>query len=1336
MKNNNGSVLSHSCRGLKIRVTAIVFVIFLLSAQTLAQVQSSNRVKLVTPISDEQQINTILEEVVQGTRSNESERIATFIGSQSERAQVRNQLADAFKQGRDINRNIASVFSFDSMRVTIAGDSAQVMCLVGDQIEKKASTTLLLKKEMGRWYISHSSDIVERIADFVKSNGFPSRQPSNSEKSLMKTTTRIAQNSATLDIVGIVESNHALIPQRYYTDPDKWLITRSDAQTYVGKTLFSSLSEIEYVPLAVSNGYVSDDVTFVLDEQRHRIVFAEGSSNWTKSYGDWPGDYSFLDSRGMKALKMADGTVNIFVSEASKGEIAQLRYDHATGVITYLRSIKGPLQIPVDVDVDAWTSTSTWPNYSIWVADKGLGGIVELDKDGNLLTQLTQYSFNGITYSLDNVTKVSHDPTNLIGFIDRNQMAFVVLNLGNLQVLRMNKFSSPSNLTNLGRTFSYDWVVTDANLNEVHLFQFFGQYLCSYKIYNSNFSLNPSVFSAVNGVNLLASPIAFGGGGAWNNYSINALGMFSGNSFLSASGFGYYLPGVDIVNFTSAYQSSFFDFEYDLVGANYLTAIIYNQSNAEVLRLHNSQYLISGHMMDYPSYAQLGGQSLGTYTLRLSVTPSNNSVYGEYQQNPVQINYAFALPVAGNISGLTSATSGQSLTWNMNVTSGSGNFSYQWFRQEFGSSAWSSVSTSSMLTQQMGSQSFTVRCDVKDILNNRTTTFTQFVSHITLSGTLSSDEIWPGGSSIMLTGQITIPTGLNLTIQAGATVFFPQYTSLIVNGKLTVNGSSGIYTIFRGPSPGSWYVPGDWGSIVLDGAGSAGSSLNYVTMMNGTQIQITNTSNVTIQNSVLQNSINGIYAYNCSSGSILNNTITNPRDHGINLIVSPMTCNQNTITKASGNANYHSGGAIICQSGSYGDIWKNTISGFNWGVGAIWGSSPQFRNVSNAGVNNNVTNCLYSVMTYQYSYPTIAPDPESHYYYRYQGNSFSGSQYYDFYADTYSGAEGYGAFWGGGPSYWLGTGCYFYYEYFPQIAGGGPELTFQKDDQRDAQAQTTESSNQHLQLPAQQAINQPNGKVSLLDGVELRSNGKFREAKDFFMSYIANNPKNQAAYVELFNCYSDETAKDITDFFSSPPKAAAKEHGLLLSYLHLKKGSKDQAKQVNQNIMSARSNARLTTRAKLNNFYSALFNDNDRDGASSILDEVLDKPELSTPLELSTAQSALETFVSVEPGQANRFKKQTQQLTQVMPIQFELSDNYPNPFNPSTTIRYAIPEANLVTLKVFDVLGKQVAMLVNEDKPIGFYEVQFDASHYSSGIYFYQIQAGTYRAVKKMILMK
>lgn len=80
--------------------------------------------------------------------------------------------------------------------------------------------------------------------------------------------------------------------------------------------------------------------------------------------------------------------------------------------------------------------------------------------------------------------------------------------------------------------------------------------------------------------------------------------------------------------------------------------------------------------------------------------------------------------------------------------------------------------------------------------------------------------------------------------------------------------------------------------------------------------------------------------------------------------------------------------------------------------------------------------------------------------------------------------------------------------------------------------------------------------------------------------------------------------------------------------------------------------------------------------------------------------------------------------------------NYPNPFNPSTRIQYAIPQNSVVTLKVFDVLGREVATLVDEFKPAGYYEAQFDASHLSSGIYFYQIQVGGLKLVKKMLLMK
>ncbi|MHA2061706.1 MAG: T9SS type A sorting domain-containing protein, partial [Candidatus Sifarchaeia archaeon] len=85
---------------------------------------------------------------------------------------------------------------------------------------------------------------------------------------------------------------------------------------------------------------------------------------------------------------------------------------------------------------------------------------------------------------------------------------------------------------------------------------------------------------------------------------------------------------------------------------------------------------------------------------------------------------------------------------------------------------------------------------------------------------------------------------------------------------------------------------------------------------------------------------------------------------------------------------------------------------------------------------------------------------------------------------------------------------------------------------------------------------------------------------------------------------------------------------------------------------------------------------------------------------------------------------------------YELLQNYPNPFNPVTRIKYRITEAGIVSLHVYNLLGEVVATLVNEEKPVGNYEVEFDAASLSSGIYFYKLQAGTFIQTKKMILMK
>jgi hypothetical protein len=93
-------------------------------------------------------------------------------------------------------------------------------------------------------------------------------------------------------------------------------------------------------------------------------------------------------------------------------------------------------------------------------------------------------------------------------------------------------------------------------------------------------------------------------------------------------------------------------------------------------------------------------------------------------------------------------------------------------------------------------------------------------------------------------------------------------------------------------------------------------------------------------------------------------------------------------------------------------------------------------------------------------------------------------------------------------------------------------------------------------------------------------------------------------------------------------------------------------------------------------------------------------------------------------------------ISTVTPKDYNLGQNYPNPFNPVTKINFAIPKSGLVTIKVYDVLGKEISTLVNEQKIAGTYAVDFNASNFSSGIYFYKISVNGFNEVKKMTLIK
>jgi hypothetical protein len=89
-----------------------------------------------------------------------------------------------------------------------------------------------------------------------------------------------------------------------------------------------------------------------------------------------------------------------------------------------------------------------------------------------------------------------------------------------------------------------------------------------------------------------------------------------------------------------------------------------------------------------------------------------------------------------------------------------------------------------------------------------------------------------------------------------------------------------------------------------------------------------------------------------------------------------------------------------------------------------------------------------------------------------------------------------------------------------------------------------------------------------------------------------------------------------------------------------------------------------------------------------------------------------------------------------IPTVYALDQNYPNPFNPSTTINYALPERGLVKLVIYNIIGQQIATLVNQEMPAGYHSVNFDASKLSSGIYFYRLDTKGQTFSKKMMLLK
>ncbi|MFZ1289661.1 MAG: YCF48-related protein [Melioribacteraceae bacterium] len=119
---------------------------------------------------------------------------------------------------------------------------------------------------------------------------------------------------------------------------------------------------------------------------------------------------------------------------------------------------------------------------------------------------------------------------------------------------------------------------------------------------------------------------------------------------------------------------------------------------------------------------------------------------------------------------------------------------------------------------------------------------------------------------------------------------------------------------------------------------------------------------------------------------------------------------------------------------------------------------------------------------------------------------------------------------------------------------------------------------------------------------------------------------------------------------------------------------------------------------------------------------------------------SIKDSIAMTVGDFGTILKKSGQITTLdctkIPHEYFLSQNFPNPFNPGTTIEYSVPQKSQVTLKVYDLLGREITTLINEEKSVGNYSVKFDGSNLTSGIYFYKIISGNYSSIKKMIVLK
>ncbi|MCF8242986.1 MAG: T9SS type A sorting domain-containing protein [Melioribacteraceae bacterium] len=552
-----------------------------------------------------------------------------------------------------------------------------------------------------------------------------------------------------------------------------------------------------------------------------------------------------------------------------------------------------------------------------------------------------------------------------------------------------------------------------------------------------------------------------------------------------------------------------------------------------------------------------------------------------------------------------------------------------------------------------------------------------------ISGNIDTSQSVNG--SFLLNGNLTINSGVSLQAMPGTKFFFSDDNRINVYGTLNVDGLSGNKVLFDRKNPSvTWqgirFYSGSSGSLEF-------SEIRNVETYGGAAISIIYAS-PSIKNCTIENLTNssGIYIYGSPSASyIYNNTIRNGNYHGIYI---------------------NRGNAYIRENHIYGFTSTNKA-----GVYCYNYSTPLFAAPSGGyEEGNNVIENNYHGIFAGYHTLLNAGSNDIAYYNHYVDNSVHNAH-----AQSYSTIYAQRNYWSPTPPskvYSDATSTIYDFPYYPEPPNMPNKVTNNDFNDRLIQARAFLFGGEY-----NNAFGIYRNLISEFSNLDIVLNV-------FSDLYYLSERTNEIALPNYLNGITHNPN------LNEHVKNKAYE---LLSLIYENTGNYEQFEQISDMLIQNNSDTEMEKFTRLNMFYH-YYAEEDYPTASVYLSdfpsEFLDEDyEMATWLLNSSGYNSNNSNTPLIAAKETNSEVET--ITT-----YKLSQNYPNPFNPITVINYQLPENGFVTLKIYDVLGREVTTLVNREMSAGKYRVELDASKLSTGVYFYQLKTGNFLEIKKMLLLR